>query len=152
MLRATSHQAAATATDAPDESGPRDRPSGIISPVPAPIRVVFLGCGFITGVHSTHLRKLGGLFVAGYASRDRARADEYCRRFGGDGVYGDYASAIADPRVDAVVIAVPPAFHRELALQALEALFPGRTVIGLPSRALLTGGGSFHCITQQEPA
>ena len=89
--------------------------------MPAPIRVVFLGCGFITGVHSTHLRKLGGLFVAGYASRDRARADEYCRRFGGDGVYGDYASAIADPRVDAVVIAVPPAFHRELALQALEA-------------------------------
>ena len=40
----------------------------------------------------------------------------------------------------------------EFAVQALQSVFPDHTLLGLPSRALLTGGGSFHCISQQEPA
>jgi predicted dehydrogenase len=86
-----------------------------------PLHLAFLGCGFITRVHSRHLRSLRGEVVSSYASRDRTKADDYCRRFHGAGSYADYASAIHDPRVDAVVVAVPPKFHLALTLEALDA-------------------------------
>ena len=39
-----------------------------------------------------------------------------------------------------------------VALERLRPLFPGREVIGLDSTDLVWGLGSFHCISQQEPA
>jgi predicted dehydrogenase len=89
--------------------------------MPEPVRIAFLGCGFITRVHSGHLKALRDDVVCTYASRDAAKADEYCRRYGGAAHYPDYVSAIEDPRVDAVVIAVPPRLHLDLALLALGA-------------------------------
>jgi predicted dehydrogenase len=72
-------------------------------------------------VHSASLRALRRDIACSYASRDAARAEEYRRKFQGAGTYPDYVSAIEDPDVDAVVVAVPPRFHLELTLQALAA-------------------------------
>jgi len=38
------------------------------------------------------------------------------------------------------------------ALDILRPLFPGREVVGIPSRALVRGLGAVHCLTQQQPA
>jgi predicted dehydrogenase len=86
-----------------------------------PLRIAFLGCGFITRVHSSHLRSLRPAVLLAFASRDPGRAEAYRARYSGFASYRDYASALADPRVDGVVIAVPPRFHLELTLQALAA-------------------------------
>ena len=90
--------------------------------MPEPLRLAFLGCGFITRVHSRNLRRLGRQhIVASYASRDRAKAQAYRERYGGAAAYGGYDAALADPDIDAVLIAVPPLFHLDLTVRALEA-------------------------------
>ncbi len=37
------------------------------------------------------------------------------------------------------------------ALGIITEVFPDRKVVGLKSRAIINGGGSFHCLTQQQP-
>ena len=89
--------------------------------MPESLRLAFLGCGFITAVHSRHLRALGGAVAASYASREGGKSEIACRKHGGAGSYASYAAAIDDPRIDAVVVATPPRFHLDLTLQALAA-------------------------------
>ena len=51
----------------------------------------------------------------------------------------------------AVVVPLYGAPNDEAAVQAIGALFPGRQAVGIRADHVLTGGGSFHCISQQVP-
>ena len=52
----------------------------------------------------------------------------------------------------AVVVPQYGAANDQAAVDVVQALFPDRVAIGLRADHILTGGGSFHCISQQVPA
>ncbi len=51
----------------------------------------------------------------------------------------------------AVVVPVYGCKNDETAIDTLSGLFPDREVVGISADAVLTGGGSFHCSSQQVP-
>lgn len=85
------------------------------------MRIAFLGCGEATRMHSRTLARVAPDVGRLYASRDGARAREFQRRFRGVGTFDSYDAALADPGVDAVIIATPPSSHLDLTLKALAA-------------------------------
>lgn len=50
-----------------------------------------------------------------------------------------------------VVVPIYGDEHDTKALSVIEAVFPKHKVVGLSSKYIICGGGSFHCLTQQQP-
>jgi hypothetical protein len=88
------------------------------------------------------MKKVAPAVERWYASRDRARAEAANTRLGGQGAFSSYEDALADPNVTAVLIALPPAFHLEWTLKALDAhkhVNPGKTAVA-PIDRFRSGG------------
>jgi len=97
-----------------------------MSTTECPLHVAVLGCGAIAARHARTIRRLDRGVRVGFASRDRARAAQFAQRHGGFAFWGSYDAALADRRVDAVLVTTPPAHHLDLVLRALAA---GRNVV-----------------------
>src|SRR5512133_4328347 len=86
-----------------------------------PVRIGVLGCGSIA--RSAHLRSLAGSTgaeVLAIADADAANLAA-ARRLAPDAKrVTHYADVLAEPDVDAVVIALPPAIHADAAVAALQ--------------------------------
>ena len=139
-------------------------------------RVVWFGSGLLNDHTDGHVDNLARFVAPG-----RVAIPTSARHDPNEAVYKDAARRLGDAHLDIVTLPSPgriadedgeiiPASYMNFyignavvvvpqygaandrgAVEVIQALFPDRVAIGLRADHILTGGGSFHCISQQVP-
>lgn len=84
-----------------------------------PLRIGVVGCGVIGPSHMAAAARCQDIELVAVADRITDRHQEAARRFGVPRTFSEGSDLVADPEVDAVVLAFPAAQRGALALEAL---------------------------------
>lgn len=84
----------------------------------APLRIGIIGCGAIAETHAQCLSQIDGACLAAFCDTQRARADEFARKFPGAYAAENPEELFVDDSIDAVYICTHHDSHSALAVRA----------------------------------
>lgn len=86
------------------------------------IGVGVVGCGFVgRGAHVPSFAGIEGARLVAVADADEKRCSKAAKKHQVESSYDDYAKLVSDPKVDAVIVALPTPLHVPASLAAIEA-------------------------------